>query len=115
MPKLFFVLSITILLYLFTAPSVAAKRPIYYGKEMIKLPGFAPDHYNIYYRQASDKSYKYSVSVPGTSSTYTISYLKMWEYYYYKIAAAYSSGKEYWWSKEVKFTPQERTHTVRDY
>ena len=109
-------ISLLILVGLLSVPNAYAKRPIYYGKAVIKVQMVTnAQSYIIYYRQAKDRPYTYSVTLPSTSRLYEIGYLKMWEYYYYKIAAVDASGREYWWSSEVKFTPQERTHTVTNY
>lgn len=98
-----------------TAPKASAKRPIYYGQEVIKWTGAQnAAYYNIYYKENGSSNWQYAIqNVPNSSSELTIGYLKMWVWYQYKVAAVDYSGNEYWSSSVKKFTPTLRTITIR--
>ncbi len=58
--------------------------------------------YNIYYKQPSDKKYAYSViSLPASSTSYDINYLKKNQSYQYVVKAFDLSGNEFWSSKQL--------------
>lgn len=99
-----------------TAPEVfGAKRPIYYGQETIKwarIPNVA--YYKIYYKESGSTNWQYAVNgVPNISTALTIDYLKMWVWYSYNVVAVDDSGREYWSSGANRFTPTNRTQTIR--
>lgn len=57
--------------------------------------------YNIYYKEKSASDFtNVARDIPGSSLTYTISYLKKGEEYRYKVAAVNTSGAEFYWSNE---------------
>lgn len=61
--------------------------------------------FNIYYKQASDSTYSNAVrDIPANVTNYTISYLKKGVNYQYKISAADSTGREFWWSDNNTFS-----------
>jgi len=66
--------------------------------------------YNIYYKQASEPTYTNAVRKvrPGVAA-YTISYLKKGSEYQYRISAADTTGKEYWWSNVM---PLDNTQSM---
>lgn len=65
------------------------------------VPNGNAQYYNIYYKEAGQSSYMYSVpNVPGNASTLTINGLKSASKYFYNVASFHDS-KEYWMGEKV--------------
>ncbi|MBI3443093.1 fibronectin type III domain-containing protein [Candidatus Woesebacteria bacterium] len=61
-------------------------------------------HYNIYYKESSDKTWMHAVRrLPANASSYTIMYLKRGVPYWYMVTAK-KEGKEFWWSTTKKLS-----------
>jgi hypothetical protein len=70
-----------------------------FAQATVDLPKIdGAEAYNVYYKKVSAHEYTNAArSIPASSTTYTISYLKKGEAYEYKISAT-ANGSEFWWS-----------------
>ncbi|MDO8618893.1 MAG: fibronectin type III domain-containing protein [Candidatus Daviesbacteria bacterium] len=58
--------------------------------------------YHLYYKVKGDKVYTSAVSLPASSTGYTVTHLRDYAKYLYNVAAVDASGKEYSWSGEKR-------------
>lgn len=100
MGKILSVVVLVVITLIFVASPVSAGKHLKGEASWKTVPGAVK--YHLYYKVRGEKIYTSAVSLPASSTRYTVTHLRDYVKYLYNVAAVDSSGREFSWSGEKR-------------